>query len=70
MDMILQIIVWLVIAGFIYWAAKLIVGIMPIDAWFKQIIEVLLLILVAAIVLFKVLLPVLQQVAHVSISLH
>lgn len=69
-DLILQLIIWLLIAGFIYWAAKMLIGLAPIDAWFKQIIEVLLLILVAAIVLFKVIIPVLQAVAHISINIH
>jgi hypothetical protein len=66
MDMIINIIVWLIIAGFIYWAVKLIIGLLPIDDWFKQIINVLILILVAAIVLFKVLIPVLMTVAHMG----
>lgn len=69
-DLILNLIVWLLIAGFIYWAAKQLIGLAPIDAWFKQIIEVLLMILVAAIVLFKVIIPVLQAVAHISLSIH
>lgn len=68
--LIINLIIWLIIAGFIYWAAKQIVALLPIDAWFKQIIQVLLLILVAAIVLFKVLIPALQAVAGISISVH
>ncbi len=68
MDMILNIIVWLIIAGFIYWAFKLIIGLLPIDAWFKQIIEVLVLILVAAIVLFKILIPVILYLGHMGSS--
>ena len=70
MDLILQVIIWLIVAGFIYWAFKLLLGIMPIDDWFKQIINVLVLILVAAMVLFKVIIPVLQAVAHISINIH
>jgi hypothetical protein len=70
MDLILQVIIWLIVAGFIYWAFKLLLGIMPIDDWFKQIISVLVLILVAALVLFKVIIPVLQAVAHISINIH
>jgi hypothetical protein len=66
MDMIINIIIWLIIAGFIYWAVKLIIGLLPIDDWFKQIINVLIMILVAAIVLFKILIPVLQYIAHMG----
>jgi len=68
--LIVDIIVWLLIAGFVYWAVQQLVAIAPIDAWFKQIISVLLLILVAAIVLFKVIIPVLHAVVGISISVH
>lgn len=69
MEWIIQIIVWLLIAGFIFWAAKLLIGLAPIDDWFKQIINVLLMILVGAIILFYVIIPLLQKVAHISISM-
>ena len=52
-QLIVNVIVWLLIAGFVYMAAQKIVAIAPIDAWFKQIIDVLIWILVAAIVLFS-----------------
>lgn len=66
MDQIIQIIIWLLIAGFLYWAIKALVDLVPIDAWFKQIISVLLLILVVAIVLFKIIIPLIQQVGHLG----
>lgn len=68
--LIINAIIWLIVAGFVYLCAQKIVALLPIDAWFKQIIEVLIWILVAAIVLFKVLIPVLQAVAGISISVH
>jgi hypothetical protein len=69
-DLIVSLVTWLLIAGFIYWAAQKLVAIAPIDEWFKQIINVLLLIAVGFIVLFKVIIPVLQAVAHISINIH
>lgn len=69
MDTIINVIIWLIIAGFIYWAVKLVIGLLPIDDWFKQIINVIILILVAGIVLFKILIPVLQTVAHISVNI-
>ncbi len=68
MDIILNLIIWLIIAGFLYWAFKLILGLLPIDDWFKQIISVLVLILVAAIVLFKVFIPLLQSLGHMNLG--
>lgn len=70
MDFIINIIVWLLIAGFIFWAIRLIVGLIPLEAIFKQVIDVLIIILVVAIVLFKVVIPVLQQLAHISIGVN
>jgi hypothetical protein len=69
-DLVLGIIIWLLIAGFMYLAAQKLVAMAPIDAWFKQIIDVVLWIVVAMIVLFKVIIPLLQAVAHISISVH
>ena len=69
-QLIINVIIWLLIAGFIYWGIQQLVALALIDAWFKQIIGVLLLILVAGIVLFKVIIPVLQTLAGISISVH
>ncbi len=61
MALIINIIIVLIIAGFLFWAVKLIIGLIPMDAWFKQIIEVLLTIMIVAVVIFYVLIPLLRQ---------
>ncbi len=61
MALIINIIIVLIIAGFLFWSVKLIIGLIPMDAWFKQIIEVLLTIMIVAVVIFYVLIPLLRQ---------
>jgi len=61
MGTIIQIIIALLIAGFVFWALRLLIGLIPMDPWFKQIIDVLLTILVVAIVLFYVVIPLLHM---------
>lgn len=70
MSVIINIIVWVLIAGFVYLALQKLIAVAPAAAWFKQVAEVLLWILVAGIVLFKVIVPALQAVAGISISVH
>jgi hypothetical protein len=67
MNTIIQIVIALIVAGFILWAIRQIIGLIPMDAWIKQVVEVLLLIAVVAIVLFYVIVPLLHMLAG---SLH
>lgn len=69
MAIIIQIIVALLIAGFVLWAVRSIIGLVPIDPLFKQIIDVLLIILVVGIVLFYVVIPLLHLLAGISINI-
>jgi len=61
MATLIQIIVALIVAGFLLWAVRLIIGLIPMDAWIKQVVDVILLIAVVAIVLFYVLIPLLKM---------
>jgi len=61
MALLIQAIIALIIAGFLLWAVRQILGLIPMDAWIKQVIDVLLLIAVVAIVLFYVLIPLLKM---------
>ena len=63
MATIVQIIIALLIAGFVLWALKQLIGLVPLDAWIKQIVDVLITILVAAIILFYVIIPLLHLLA-------
>jgi hypothetical protein len=69
LPLLIQIIVALLIAGFIFWAARLILGLIPMEPIFKQVIDVLLIIVVVAIVLFYVVIPLLHVLAGVDINI-
>ncbi len=70
MALIVQIIIALIVAGFIFWAGRKIIAVLPLDAIFVQVIEVLLLILAAAVIIFYAVLPVLHAIAGISINIH
>jgi len=61
MALLIQAIIALIIAGFLLWAVRMILGLIPMDAWIKQVVDVILLIAVVAIVLFYVLIPLLKM---------
>jgi hypothetical protein len=61
MALLIQIVIALIVAGFLLWAVRLIIGLIPMDAWLKQVVDVVLLIAVVAIVLFYVLIPLLRM---------
>lgn len=67
MNTIIGIIIALLIAGFVLWAMKKLIALVPMDAFFKQIVDVLITILVAAIVLFYVIIPLLHMLTGLSI---
>lgn len=69
MAVIIQIIVALLIAGFVFWAIRQLVALIPLDPLFKRIIDVLLIILVVAIILFYVIVPLLHMLVGLSIVL-
>lgn len=68
MGTVIQIIIALIVAGFVFWAIRQIVALIPLEPIFKQIIDVLLIILVVAIVIFFVVIPLLHLLAGVNIS--
>lgn len=71
MDMpalIIQVIVVLLVCGFLFWAVRLVLGLIPLEPIIRQAIDVLLLILIVALILFYIVIPVLHQLAGLSIS--
>ena len=60
---LINIVIALIVAGFVLWAMRQVIGLIPMDAWIKQVAEVLILIAVVAIVLFYVLVPLLHMLA-------
>lgn len=69
MHLLVQIIIALLIAGFLFWAVRRIVSIIPLEPIFKQAIDVLLIIAVVAVILFYVVIPLLNVLAGVHISI-
>lgn len=69
-DFLINIIIWLIIAGFILWAARMLIALVPMDAWLKQVVDVLLYIVVGAIIVFKIVIPLLSAIAHITVSVH
>jgi hypothetical protein len=67
MATIVQMIIALLIAGFVLWALKQLIGLIPMDPFFKQIIDVLIIIVVVAIVLFYVIIPLLNMLVGVGL---
>lgn len=68
MAVIVQIIIALLIAGFIFWAVRQVVALIPMEPIFKQVIDVLIIVLVVAIILFYVVIPLLHMLAGINIS--
>ena len=69
MALIIHIIIALLVAGFVLWAVRKILALIPMEPLFKQIIDVLLIILVVAVVLFYVVIPLLHVLAGVTIGI-
>ena len=69
-NLVIQIITALLVAGFLFWAVRLVIGLIPLEPIFKQIIDVLLIIIVVAIVLFYIVIPLLHVLAGVNIDFH
>ena len=66
--LIIQVIIVLLVCGFLFWAVRLVLGLIPLEPIIRQVIDVLLIILVVALILFYIMIPVLHQLAGLSIS--
>lgn len=63
-DLIIQLIILLLICGFCYWVWLKLAPLLPIAEPFASIINVLIVILIGAIVLFYAIIPLLQTIGH------
>ena len=66
--LIIQVIIVLLVCGFLMWAARRLLALIPMEPIIRQVIDVLLIILVVALILFYIVIPVLHQLAGLSIS--
>jgi hypothetical protein len=69
MTVLIQIIVALLIAGFVLWAGRLLASCIPMDPIIAKVVDVVIMILAVAIVLFYVVIPLLQMLAGIHIAL-
>lgn len=60
-DMLIQLIIILLVCGFIYWVYLKLMPLAPIAEPFKSIINVIVLILIGAIILFYAIIPLLKM---------
>lgn len=61
MDLIIQLIVVMLVCGFVYWIWTLIRPMLPLPDPFGRIVDILVIILVAFIVLFYAIIPLLRM---------
>lgn len=68
MATIIQIVIALLIAGFVFWAVRQVVALIPLEPLFRQLIDIIIIILVVAIILFYVVIPLLHMLAGININ--
>ena len=68
MALVVELIIILLVIGFILWAARKLIAVVPLDPFFRQVIDVVLIIVVVAIVLFYVVIPILHILAGVRLE--
>lgn len=66
-DFIVQLIIVMLVCGFIYWAYLKLIPLAPIAQPFRSVLDVLVVILVGAIILFYAIIPLLQTIAHLPL---
>ena len=69
-DIVLQLIIVFLVCGFFYWAWLKISPFLPIAEPFTSIINVLIVILIGAIILFYAVIPLLNMLGHTHLGLH
>lgn len=69
-DLIIQLIIVLLICGFLYWVWLKLSPLLPIAEPFASIVNVLIVILIGAVVLFYVIIPLLNSLGHLRLGLH
>ena len=69
-DLVIQLIIVLVVCGFLYWCWLKIAPLLPIAEPFMSWINVLFIILIGAIIIFYAVIPLLQSVGHLRLGFH
>jgi len=61
MELIIQLIIVMIVAGFVYWVWLKIRPLIPISGVFAQIVDILIIVLIGFIVLFYAVIPLLRM---------
>ena len=67
MAWLITIVIALMVAGFVLWAGRKLVSVIPMEPIIAQVIDVLIIIVAVAIILFYVVIPLLNTLANVHI---
>lgn len=69
MALIVQIIIALIIAGFVLWAGRQLVAVLPLDDLIKRVIDIVLVILAVAVIIFYAIVPLLGLLANMHLPM-
>lgn len=61
MDLIIQLIIIMLVCGFVYWIWTLVRPLIPIAGAFAQVVDILVLVLIGFIILFYAVIPLLKM---------
>jgi hypothetical protein len=70
MSSLIEILIALIVLAFVIWAVRAVVAILPLDAFLKQVIDVLITIVIVGVVIFYVVIPLLHILVAHAPSLH
>lgn len=65
MDLIIQLIIIMIVCGFVYWIWTLIRPLLPLPDPFGRIVDILVVILIVFIILFYAVIPILRMLPRV-----
>ena len=65
MDLIIQLIIIMIICGFVYWIWTLIRPLLPLPDPFGRVVDILVIILIVFIILFYALIPILRMLPRI-----
>ena len=67
-NLVVSIVIALLVCGFLLWAVRKVIALIPMEPIIAQVIDVILIIAVVAIILFYVVIPLLHMLAGINIS--
>lgn len=62
MNTLVAIIIALIVIGVLLWAARQLIGLIPLEPWIAQVINVLIIVIVVLAIVFYVIIPLLTMI--------